>query len=700
MSAALLFRGLTRTTILTACLLSLPAMAQQAGTQSQPVTASSDTTSGAAAQSGTQSQAPLPDAPKPKSTTPDYSKEVRYFPNPLSPYRPRTGPPAILVNGTRLEQMIQDGKIRLSMNDAIAMALADNLDIAIARYNLPIADTDLLRTRAGSGTFGAPSGLSTGTPGGGGIAASSVGGGTAGSAGVGAGASGVVQTTLGAGPNLDSRDPDLSGTLRFEHANLPSTNPFLTGGAANTIQNTTVANFTYTQGFSPGTLLSVAYDNTRLADNFLNLNPQLSSNFRMQIRQHLLQGFGFAVNNRFILIAKNDKKAAEQGFRQQIISTVSQIQDIYWDLVAAFEDVKVKEQALALAQKTLSDNKKQVEIGTLAPIEIVRAQSQVAQDEQDLLTARTTLQLQQLFIKNAITRDMKPGSPLMDAEVIPTDTVVVPDQEASVKIEDLIKTALASRPDYIQQKIQMDSRRISQKGANNALLPTVDIIGFYGAASLAGDTRQPLCVAANTPPGCNPGVFIPPTGFSTTFHNLLNSSAPDKGVAFQIDIPIRNRAAQATQIRSQLEYQQAELGLKQFENSVAIVVRNDQFALEQDRARVVAAREAQRLAAETLDAEQKKYALGASTVFNVLTDQSALAVAEENVVSAEIAYAKQIVTLDRDTGLTLEHNNIRLDEALSGNIVTQPNVPGLGPNTFLDQKPGDTQKPVQPPKQQ
>ena len=628
---------------------------------------------------------------------PDYSKPVGYFPNPFAPYRPRTGPPAVLVNGTKLEQMIQDGKIRLSMNDAIAMALADNLDIAIARYNLPIADTDLLRTKAGGSTFGAPSGLSTGTPGGGGIAAAAVGGGTAGSAGVGAGASGVVQNTLGAGPNLDSRDPDLRGSLTFEHAIFPSTNTFITGGAASTVQNTTVANFTYTQGFAPGTLMTVTYDNTRLADNYLSLSPQLSSNFRFQVRQHLLQGFGFAVNNRFILIAKNDKKATEEGFRQQIISTVSQIQDIYWDLVAAFEDVKVKEQALALAQKTLSDNKKQVEIGTLAPIEIVRAQSQVAQDEQDLLTARTTLQLQQLFIKNAITRDMKPGSPLMEAEVIPTDTVLVPDQETPVKIEDLIKTALASRPDYIQQKIQMDNRRISKKGANNALLPTLDIVGFYGASSLAGDSRLPFCASfnPNLPPGCNPNAFIPPTGYSSTFHNLLNSSAPDKGVAFQLDIPIRNRAAQATQIRSQLEYQQAELGIKQFENSVAIVVRNDQFALEQDRARVVAAREAMRLAAQTLDAEQKKYALGASTVFNVLSDQSALAVAEENVVSAEIAYAKQLVTLDRDTGQTLDHNNIKLDEALSGNIVTQPNVPGLGRNTFLEQKPGDTAKPPQ-----
>src|SRR5258708_3703442 len=695
MSVALLLRDSTRITVLAVCLLALPTMAQQVAPPDQSaVQAYSATT-----QSGTQSQAEVPSAPQPKNASsklPDYSKGKRHFPNPIAPYTPTVAAPPVLTNVPKLEQMIQNGKIMLSMDDAIAMALADILDIAIARYNLPIADTDLLRTKAGGSFSGAPSGLVGGTQGGGGIAATTVGGSTAGAAGVGAGASGVVQSSLGAGPPIDNRDPDLTGRLNFEHSIQPSTNTIITGGAASTVQNFTIANFTYTQGFAPGTLLTVTYNNQRESNNFLTLNPQLSSNFRVSIRQHLLQGFGLGPNQRFILIARNDKKITEQGFRQQIISTVSQIQDIYWDLVAAFEDLKVKEQSLTLSRKTLSDNKKQVEIGTLAPIEIVRAQSQVAQDEQNLLTAQTQLQLQQLFMKSAITRDMKPGSPLMDAEVVPTDTVVVPDQEAPVKVEDLIQTTLANRPDYIQQKIGLDNKRISIKGANNALLPTLDIVGFYGASSLAGNARLACTTLVPTPlpPGCNTA----PTGFGHAFDNLFNSSAPDKGVAIQINIPIRNRIAQATQIRSQLQYRQSELAIKQFEGSVSIVVRNDQFALEQDRARVVAAREALRLASETLDAEQKEYSLGPSTFFNVLSAQSALAAAEENVVSAEIAYAKQRVTLDRDTGETLEHNNIKLDEALSGDISTQPNVPGLTRNTSLDQKPGTTTQPTQPPK--
>src|SRR5258708_7546615 len=305
MSVALLLRDSARITAFAVCLLALPMVAQQVASQDGSATQAYSAT----AQNGTQAQGDTPNAPQPKNTSlnlPDYSKGKSHFPNPIDPYRPAIPPPAVLVNQTNLEQMIQNGKIMLSMNDAIALALTDNLDIAIARYNLPIADTDLLRTKAGATFFGAPSGLSTGTPGGGGIAATAVGGGTAGSAGVGAGASGVVQSSLGAGPNLDPRDPTIVGSLNFEHAIFPSSNTFITGGAAATVQNRTDANFTYTQGFAPGTLLTVTYDNSRLANKFLTLSPQLSSNFRMQIRQHLLQGFGLPPNQRFFRIPKND----------------------------------------------------------------------------------------------------------------------------------------------------------------------------------------------------------------------------------------------------------------------------------------------------------------------------------------------------------------------------------------------------------
>jgi outer membrane protein TolC len=633
--------------------------------------------------------APAPKVPEPTGT--DYSKPRGYFPNLLAPYQVRNVPEVSFSNAPKLEQMINNGTISLSLNDALALGLADNLDIAIARYNLPIADTDLLRTKAGSSNFGVSLGTVQGTPGGGGIAAAAgasgtgAGGTSVGAGGVGVGASGVVNTTLGLGPTEDSWDPILIGTLQEEHAVSPTTsNRLLTGGAATTAQNTTTANFTYQQGFSTGSLLTLTYNNSRLTTSSagLPLNPLLASSFRMTVRQHLLQGWGWDINRRFLIIAQAQKRATRESFRQQIASTVSQIEDIYWDLVAAYEDVKVKERSLALDQKTLADNKKQVEIGTLAPISVVQAESAVATDQQNLLTSRTTLQLQQLLMKNAISRNMVVGSDLMKAEVVPTDTVVVPEQETAVDVDALIQRALENRPDFIEQKINLQNRLLSIKGANNILRPSVDLLGFYGASTIAG-LQNPLCPPSIA--GCPPANSIPPSGFGSAFSNLFNSSGPDKGVAIQITIPIRNRVAQAEQVRSQLEYRQAELSYKQLQNNLALNIRNEVFALEQDRARIVAAREAQRFAEENLDAEQKKYALGASTSFNVMSMQSALAGAQETTINAEISYAKQRVQLDLDTAQTLDNNNIVLDEAVTGNIRTQPNVPGIGPNTFIEQ---------------
>lgn len=699
------------------CLMALPSFAQN----TQPTSQTSSTPQQQV------SVQPTTQAPEPKSAVPpgrnlptptgvDYSKPKRQFPNLIAPYVPRPVPPPSFGNTPRIDELLQNGKIMLSMDDAIALALANNLDLAIARYNLPTADTDILLTQAGGSPRGVNPGVIQGTPGGtgagtAGASGAGAGGTSAGAGGAGAGAGGIVQTTSGAGPSPDSFDPAVTGTLEFEHARFPVANAVTIG--ANTLsQNTTTANLSYFQGFPTGTALTVSFNNNRVASSnrFNFLNPTLSSSFRATVRQHLLQGFGPSINRRLIVQAKNTKKITEESFRQQVISTVTQIQNIYWDLVAAYEDVKVKEQSLALAQKTLSDNKKQVEIGTLAPIEIVRAQSSVAQGEQDLLTSRTNLQLQELFMKNAMTRNLPNNSALLQAEVVPVDTVAIPDQENLPPVDQLIQMAYANRPDYIQAKITLKNDEINMKGANNGLLPTLDILGFYGGSGQGGPANvlnTNICgnPGAPAPPACTP---ITSTGFTDAFGNLFNSSAPDKGVVLNLTIPIRNRAAQAVQVRSQLEYRQAELRVKQLENQIGITVRNDQFAVNQNRARVVAAREAQRLAAQTLDAEQKKYALGASTYFNVLTTQRDLAQAESNVVSAEIQYAKSKVQLDADTAQTLDRNNISLNDAVVGVVKTQPNVPGLVPNTFLQnqpppaptqQNPGTTPPPQQPPQQ-
>lgn len=689
MSSVALFRSdFIRKLISLVCLLTFSAAAQQTGTTSSGQSSSpAGATNSAPAnnqQQGNPPGAPTPNAPTPRvlvlPESMDFSHPSPLLPNPFARYIPRSAPAPTFTNAPKIETLIQNGKLMLSLDDAVSIALTDNLDIAIFRYNLMIAGTDILRTKAGGLPLGTASGVVQNTPGGGvggiggGVAGTGVGGTSAGAGGAGAGAAGIVANTTGSGPGAPAFDPLLSGNFQIEHATSPLANPFIFGfGAGATLQqNTTNGTINYIQGFSPGTNLSVSVGNTRTSTNspFSTFNPGLNGTFRATVTQHLLAGFGPNLNTRFIRQAKNNQQITEQGFKNQVISTVSQIETIYWNLVNAYQDVKVKERSLALAQKTLSDNQKQVEIGTLAPLDVVRAQSTVASAEQDLIISKTTLQLQELTIKNALTRDLSYNSPLMQAEVVPTDTIQIPEDEALPDPEELIQQALANRPDYLQQKINLKNAEINMMGANNGLLPTVDVFGFYGAASLAG-VENPL----NTKP-----IGIPTTGFGDAFSNLFNSSAPDKGIGITLQIPIGNRAAQATQIRSRLEYRQTQLSLKQVQNQIAIQIRNDVFAVQQNRARVMAAQKARDLAAQTLDAEQKKYNLGASTYLNVLSDERDLAQAESNLVTAMTNYAISKVTMDKDTAQTLEKNNIMIDEAVTGKTKTQPHVPGVVPN--------------------
>jgi outer membrane protein len=328
----------------------------------------------------------------------------------------------------------------------------------------------------------------------------------------------------------------------------------------------------------------------------------------------------------------------------------------------------------------------------------------VATAEQDLIISRTNLQLQQLVMKNALTRSLPSDSPIVQAEVIPTDTIDIPAQENLPPVDQLVHQALANRPDYLQQKINLQNSEINIKGTNNGVLPVIDLVGFYGSSSIAG-VQNPLatCVPPATPAttGCFPVGSIPTTGFGDAFSNLFNSTAPDKGVAINLQIPIGNRSAQATQVRARLEYRQSQLAFKSLENRIAITVRNDAFTLEQNRGRVSAAQKARELAAQTLDAEQKKYNLGASTYLAVLQDERDLAASESALVAAMTNYAKSKVLLDQDTAQTLDRNNIKIDEAVTGAVKTLPTVPGITPNkTALQETSTPAQQPPaqQPPK--
>jgi outer membrane protein len=616
----------------------------------------------------------------------DYSKPASHFPYFVSPYVAHQVPPPSFGNTPRIETMLKDGKLRLSLSDAVALALENNLDLAIARFNLSIADTDIMRAKSGESVRGVATGLVQGTPGGGvggfgsGAPGAGAGGTTGGAGGAGGGASGLVQSTLGVGTNIDSFDPIISGGMDIEHATFPQSSPVLSG-VTSLQQNSGVANFNYTQGFASGTLLTMGFNNDRITNNslFSILSPELDSSFRFSLRQHLLAGFGFGPNMRFIRIARNNREISDVAFRGQVISTVSQIQNIYWDLVNAYEDVKVKERSLELAEKTLSDDREQVRIGAIAPMEVMKAESEESARSQDLLLSQNEQQLQALLIKNAITRDL--SDPILaSAEVIPTDTMSIPDQEPVMPIQDLIADAQGHRPELAEARIDLTNREITRKAAANAMKPQVDLVAFYGAYGLAGIQNTayagtPLC---NNPP-CAP---LPPSGYSNAFSDLFKNNSPDYAVGINVNIPLRNRGAQADQIRSQLEYRQAQLHLQQLQNQIGIEVRNAQFALTQNRSRVNAARKARDLAQQTFDIEQKKKALGASTSNLVLQTDRDLAQAESNFVAAMSTYEKSHVELDRATGLTLAHAGIEIEDAVHGTVQQAPTFSGVTPRTI------------------
>ncbi len=643
---------------------------------------------------------PLPQAPAPQHNAhvysdQDYTRGKRQFPNPFVVYTVRDVAPLNVTNSARIDQLMKDGNMYLSLNDAVAMALENNLDIGIQRYNLTIADTDILRTSSGAVALGVNAGLVQGTPGGttgttsaGGTGTSTTGttgggagGTTIGVGGAGAGVGGIVASTTGEGPPLDSYDPVISGTVSIEHATTPEANTIFTGTNVLT-QNTTTANFLYTQGFSTGTLMTVGFNNTRAASNslFNTLNPTLTPNFRFELRQHLLSGFGYDPNLRWIRIARNNREIEDVTFRLQVIQTVSQIENIYWDLVNAYANVTVQQRALDLTNKTLSDNQKQVAAGTLAPLTVVQSQSAVATAKQNLITAQVNLQLQQLLMKNAITRNM--ADPMLAvAPVIPTDTLSTSEQYEVRPVEDLIDEALKQRPEITTARLTLTNNEISRKSIRNQLLPTVDLYAFYGASSLAGP-QNPLCTDVSR--GCPPPGSFPTTGYNDAFSNLFNSSAPDKGVGININIPLRNRQIQADQVRSVLEYRQAQMSLQQTENTIRLQVRQAQFAMQQNYVGLQAALAARDYAAQSLDAEQKKLRMGASTSTLVLQASSNLTQAESNVLAAATNYEKSKVQLDLSTAETLAKLGIDMSDAEAAQVKHPPKVPGVVPANTND----------------
>lgn len=605
----------------------------------------------------------------------------------LAPYRVREVAPIDLANSNRLESLLKAGQLYLSMQDAIALALENNLDIELQRYGPRIAKADLLRANAG----GAVSGVSTAVSSGASSAASASGvlaGSTAAATTAGTtSTSGVSAAASGNGPSTPGLDPVITSSYAWNHGTRPLTSSFTTG-TNSLISTTSTTGFGIQKGFLTGTSVGFGWDTSRVAQNSYrnDFNPSLSGNFSLTVSQRLLQGFGLALNSRNIRIAKNNLKVSDLTFQQQVITTVTSVMNLYWDLVSYNEDRKVRLQALALAEKLYNDNKKQVEIGTMAPIEIVKAEAEVAQREQELTVSETQLLQQETILKNALSRTGVASPSLAGARIIPTDRIRLPERDALPPVEELVSKAIANRPEIAQTNIQIENSKIGLTGVKNALRPSLDVVGTFRNNGLVGEVNQ---LPQPAIPGISPGVtpeqraltadrfFV--GGLGGLMNQLFSRNFPDYGVSFQLNIPLRNRSAQADVARSQLTLRQNEIRQQQQLNQLRVEVQNAQITLQQARARYNAAAKARILQEQNLDAEQKKHALGASTIYFVIQAQRDLASARSAEVAALAAYGKARVEMDRATGQTLAVNNIVVEDAFKGRVAAPPSrIPNSG----------------------
>jgi outer membrane protein len=602
---------------------------------------------------------------------PDYSGGKRFFPNIIAPYTPLHIDEPMLTNSTRIDQLIQDGKLMLSLDDAISLALENNLNINVQRFTPWIAETQLLKAKAG----GIPQFGNT------------------------------QQVVLGSSPSV-SFDPIITAAGGWTHGNIPVNNPFTAGTGTSTIPvvnaNSAFLNLGYTQGFHTGTNLSVVFDTARNTSNEPDLffNPAITPVMTATLSQPLLNGFGILPNTRYIIEAKNNIKVANSQFAQQVIATVTQTSNDYWELVFDRENVKVQEAAVGVSQKLYGDNKKQLEIGTMAPLDVLTAESQLATDQQNLIVAQTTKLQQETVLLNDIAKNLL-ASDVAGIEIVPTTSIATPEIVENIPLQDAVKEAWGKRPELFQANLNLKNAGIEVKATQNALLPVLDAFIQYTSQGLNGnqltttqvgntfvaDPSAPLVGANGLPLLVNgneafTGVPLTTTtttskgGLSSALQNVFQNEFPTYSIGLNLTLPIRNRSAQSDSARAQLDQRQETVQYRQQENTIVINVRNALIALQQDRAQVAAADKARSLAQQTLDAEQKKYQLGSSTSYNVVLRSRDLTAAQGTALRAQANLAEALVNFNQAMGRTLEVNHITVADALRGSVTHAPLIPG------------------------
>jgi outer membrane protein TolC len=582
------------------------------------------------------------------------------------PYRTRSVPPVNLMNSPRIESLMRSGNLYLSAQDVVDLAIENNLDIEVQRYGPLLAKEVLRRAQGGGALRSVGVGVAAGpqsvslT----GVNVTTVG--SVGTAGEGVSSGGGITTQLG--PAIPSFDPTLSVNMNFSHATTPQSNTVLTGTTA-LIQTRRVFTTSYQQNFPWGMATTLSYNNQYLSVNSseYNLNPYTSGYLDFQITQNVLYGRGRSVNMRNIYVQKNNVKVADLQFQQQVITTVSAVLNLYWDLVSFQADLRARQREVESAQTLLNDNRRQVQAGTLAPIEITRAEAQFYTSQQDLLVSQTNMLQQETVLKNAISRNGVAGPELAGIHIIPLDTISIPEKEQLAPIDTLVDEALTRRPEIQQSRLNIDSSKLNLKGIKNELKPQLQLFAELTNNGLTGSIT-PLGVLS-------PGVEYLAGGYGNLLAQIFRRNYPNYSAGVSLNFILRNRAAQSDYVTSELSLRQSELGLQENVNQVRVDVQNAMIGLQQARARYDSAQKARVLQAQTLDADQKRLAAGAGTSYQVVLDQQNLSTAESTETQALANYSHARIAFEQAMGRTLEANHITIAEALSGKISQESKLP-------------------------
>jgi outer membrane protein TolC len=588
------------------------------------------------------------------------------------PYLAPAVPPIRLANSGRLRDLIRAGTLYLSAQDAIALALENNIDIEVARYDPIISAWQVERAEAGGALPGVPSGASQagsvasgqGVAGSQAAAGVSINGGT-----VGGNAGNATVSQIG--PITQNLDPSFQDTTAFSHRTVPEPNNVLSITPV-LVSDSRVYNASLQEGFLSGGSVSLSYNNHYLNENSPSdlLNPSVAPNLSVSYQHNLLRGFGAAVNGRTITVAKINLATSDLNFKSEVINIVANVLNTYYAFVADYDDVKAKKSAVAVAQTFYEESKRRVELGALAELDVVSAESLVAASQQDLVIAQASFQQDELQLKNLLSRTGTADPLIASAQIVPLDRIVIPDRDDVPPLEELVQKALANRSDIAADKARVTTAAVSALGTLNGVLPSWQVFGGQSQTGLAG---VPRFLVTRTGVQTADPYFV--GGMTDALGQVFRRNFPSERAGTFFQAQIGNRQAQADAGIDQLQLRQTQLTTQKSLNQVQVDVLNSVIALQQARARYDAAVQNRILQRKLFESEQEKFTFGASIPYNVVQQQRDLMAALFAETSALVTYSNARIALDQAVGTTLESNHISIGEARAGKVARPSSLP-------------------------